>query len=279
MVVYVSTPYIVKNGIKTHNLWKTINHDDAFKKPPKKVGEVNWIDNIDSDAKCVNEVSDMMKKIGYDNVAMKYYFKEPNIEFDKDLRKLATDIDVLEMLKFVSKYKFLDNDADEVLDDVRRNRNVHNLVITKHVANEGNAVSEYESESKYGSDSDDSDFIVDEESLIHDVDVDMQDFNNNTDANVEWMGCKEFVQEVNKVFNAKEDIDFEDFDSGTKSRNKGVRKKAIRQLGKMNNAEAGEIWKENLYVGQEFANSQLIKDMITRVFVEQRRELHLKKND
>ncbi|GKB30483.1 hypothetical protein Tco_0869884, partial [Tanacetum coccineum] len=277
-------------------LREKINHDGAFKKPPKKVDEVNWIDNIDSDSKFVNEVSDMMKMIGYDNVAMKYYFKEPNIEFDKGVRKLATDSDVLEMLKFVSKYKVIDlyaghfvskehvnvdhsiskaiilnepsNEAVKNVDNVlkasktmdnvvhvRRNRNVHNLVITKHVANEGNTVSEHESDSEYGSDSDDSDFIVDEESLIHDVD------------------------EVNEVFNAKEDIDFEDFDSGTKSSNKGVRKKAIRQLGKMNKAEAGEIWKENLYVGQEFANSQLIKDMITRVFVEQRRELHLKKND
>nr|GFC07590.1 transposase, mutator type [Tanacetum cinerariifolium] len=74
------------------------------------------------------------------------------------------------------------------------------------------------------------------------------------DVNVEWMGCKEFVQEVNEMFHAEEDIDFkdfEDFDSGTNSDNEG----------------------------QEFVNSQLIKDMGTRVSVEQRMELHLKKND
>ncbi|GJT60279.1 retrotransposon protein, putative, ty1-copia subclass, partial [Tanacetum coccineum] len=302
-----------------------INHGGAFTKPLKiryKGGEVNWIDNIDSDDYSVNEVSDMMKNIGYDNVAMEYYLKEPNTELDKGLRKLATDSDTLEMLKFVPKYmvidlyvehpvskepmnidhpvseaimlyepnnldEFLYNDVDEVLDDVnalrkllrfsqtggqssnnvdnvgqfsknvdnvvqaRKNKNVHNLVIIKHVANEGNAVSEHESESEYGSDSDDSDFIVDEENLIHDVAVDMQDFNSNTDANVEWMCCKESVQEVNEVFHAEEDIDFEDFDSGTE----------------LDNEE------------KEHANSQLIKDMVTRVYVEQRRELHLKKND
>ncbi|GJZ19396.1 hypothetical protein Tco_0555986 [Tanacetum coccineum] len=105
--------------------------------------------------------------------------------------------------------KFLDNDADELV-QAKRNRNVHNLVITEHVANKGNAVSEDESESEYGSNSDDSDFIVDEENLIHDVD------------------------EVNEVFHVEKDIDFEDFDSGTDSLNEGVRKKAIRQLGKMN---------------------------------------------
>ncbi|GJW34621.1 hypothetical protein Tco_0057541 [Tanacetum coccineum] len=224
-----------------------INHDGAFTKPPKigyEGSKVNWINNIDSDAFSVNEVSDMMKKIVYDNVAMEFYFKESNTELDKGIRKLATDSDVLEMLKFVSKYKvidlyvdhsvckepvnvdhsiskaiilyepsnsdkFLDNDADEASNNVanvvqaRRNRNVHNLVITEHVANKGNSVSEDESKSEYGSNSDDSDFIVDEENLIHDVDVDMQDFNNNTNANVEWMGCKESVQEVNEVFHVE----------------------------------------------------------------------------
>ncbi|GKG54600.1 hypothetical protein Tco_0560255, partial [Tanacetum coccineum] len=42
-----------------------------------------------------------------------------------------------------------------------KNRNVDNVVITVHVANEGNAVSDHESESEYGLDSDDSEFIVD----------------------------------------------------------------------------------------------------------------------
>ncbi|GJZ36831.1 hypothetical protein Tco_0583022 [Tanacetum coccineum] len=104
-----------------------------------------------------------------------------------------------------SMNKFLGNDADEA----RRNKNVHNLVITGTY-------------------------------------VDMKDFNNNINANVEWMGYKESVQEVNEVFLVEEDIDFEDFDSGTHSWNEGVRKKAIRQLGKINKAAAGKIWKENL---------------------------------
>ncbi|GKB38465.1 hypothetical protein Tco_0883407 [Tanacetum coccineum] len=107
-----------------------INHGDAFRKPPK-----------------------IRYKGGYDNVAMEYYFKKPSTELDKGLRKLATDSNVLEMLKFVPKYnvidlyvehpvfkepmnidhsvskaimlyepnnldEFLGNDADEVLDDV-----------------------------------------------------------------------------------------------------------------------------------------------------------------
>ncbi|GJR98634.1 hypothetical protein Tco_0270808 [Tanacetum coccineum] len=60
-----------------------INHGDAFTKPPKiryKGGKVYWIDTIDFDEFFVN----------------------------KGLRKLATDSDVLEMLKFVPKYKVID---------------------------------------------------------------------------------------------------------------------------------------------------------------------------
>nr|GEW11662.1 hypothetical protein [Tanacetum cinerariifolium] len=174
--------------------------------------------------------------------------------------------------------KFLENDTDEVLDDVsedewlqeslrklprfsqcggQSSNNVDNvnkpiqaernrtkdLVITEHVANEGNAVSDDKSESEYGSSSDDSDFIVDEENLIHDLDVDMQDFIKNTNYNVEWIGCEESVQEVNEEFYVEEDTAFEDFDSGTDLENEGVRKKDIRKLGKM--TAAADLFKNS----------------------------------
>ncbi|GKB39154.1 mutator type transposase [Tanacetum coccineum] len=63
------------------------------------------------------------------------------------------------------------------------------------------------------------------------------------------------------------------------------RKKALKMYHKMNKANAsnvessGTTWKENFYVGLKFSNSKQIKEMVTRVAVEQRRELHLKKND
>ncbi|GKG56484.1 hypothetical protein Tco_0579808, partial [Tanacetum coccineum] len=39
-----------------------------------------------------------------------------------------------------------------------------------------------------GSDSEDSDYFVDEENLIEDVDVDMAEFKRHTDHGVEWLG-------------------------------------------------------------------------------------------
>ncbi|GJT51312.1 hypothetical protein Tco_0977469 [Tanacetum coccineum] len=86
------------------------------------------------------------------------------------------------------------------------------------------------------------------------------------------------IEEVNED---EEDIDHEEFDiySATDSDNEDVRKKALRKLAKLNKANDGKIWKENFYFGQQFGNSKLIKQMTTRVCIEQRRELHLKKND
>ncbi|GJZ10958.1 mutator type transposase [Tanacetum coccineum] len=68
-----------------------------------------------------------------------------------------------------------------------------------------------------------SDFLVDPDNMIDDVEVDMVEFRSNIDAKVEWVGSKDIVAVI-------------------------------------------EEYKE-------------IKEMVTRVAVEQRRELHFKKND
>ncbi|GJZ39348.1 mutator type transposase [Tanacetum coccineum] len=116
-----------------------------------------------------------------------------------------------------------------------------------------------------GSNSDDdshrqnSDFLVDPDNMIDDVEVDMVEFRSNIDAKVEWVG-------------------------GSDSKYEGERKKALKMFHKMNKANAsnaessGTTWKENFYVGLKFSNSKEIKKMATRVAVEHIRELHFKKN-
>ncbi|GJZ70249.1 hypothetical protein Tco_0633799 [Tanacetum coccineum] len=88
--------------------------------------------------------------------------------------------------------------------------------------------SENGSDSSSGSDSEDSDYFVDEENLIDDVDVDMAEFKSYTDPDVEWVGCKEKVVEENEVFDLEE-VDHEDFDSGSDS-DEDVRRKALRKV-------------------------------------------------
>ena len=129
------------------------------------------------------------------------------------------------------------------------------------------------------SNSDDSDFVVDEEQMMNIVEVDMAEFKKNIDKNSEWIGCAENVEEVNEVVQ-EDEVDNEELYSGTDSDVEGERRKALRKVARMHKvSEEKSIWKENFFIGQQFASSKLIKDMVTRVAVEQRRQLWLKKND
>ncbi|GKG43273.1 hypothetical protein Tco_0479957, partial [Tanacetum coccineum] len=73
----------------------------------------------------------------------------------------------------------------------------------------------------------------------------------------------------------------EEFDSGSDS-DEGVRRKALRKVDRMNKAIHGKgerVYKEDFFLGEQFATSKLVKDKVTRVSVEQKRQLSLKKND
>ncbi|GJV67662.1 hypothetical protein Tco_1483171 [Tanacetum coccineum] len=100
-------------------------------------------------------------------------------------------------------------------------------------------------------DSDDSDFDVGEEDRIEDVDVDMADFRKHTNGNVEWV----------------------EYD------NECERKKALKKLAKAHRPVDGQMYTENFYVGQTLANKQLIKAMVSRISVEQRRQLYFTRNE
>ncbi|GJX16108.1 hypothetical protein Tco_0216940 [Tanacetum coccineum] len=95
------------------------NHGVLFTKPPKiryKGGKVNWIDNIDSDAFSFNK--EMLKFVSkykvIDLYVDHYVCKEPvNVDYSISKAIIAYEPSYLD--------KFLDNDADEVLDDVSEN--------------------------------------------------------------------------------------------------------------------------------------------------------------
>ncbi|GKA99822.1 mutator type transposase [Tanacetum coccineum] len=108
----------------------------------------------------------------------------------------------------------------------------------------------------------------------------MASFKRHIDPGVEWLGCKENVLEENEVFELEE-VDHEEFDSRSDS-DEGVRRKALRKVARMNKAIQGKgerVYKEDFFLGEQFATSKLVKDKVTRVSVEQRRQLSLKKND
>ena len=128
-------------------------------------------------------------------------------------------------------------------------------------------------------DSDDSDFVVDEEQMMNIVEVDMAEFKKNIDKNSEWIGCAENIEEDNEVVQ-EDEVDNDELYSGTDSDVECERRKALRKVARMHKvSEEKSIWKEIFFIGQQFASSKLIKEMVTRVAVEQRRQLWLKKND
>ncbi|GJR18375.1 hypothetical protein Tco_0966902 [Tanacetum coccineum] len=105
----------------------------------------------------------------------------------------------------------------------------------------------------------DEDVMVDEDNIIKDVQVDMGDFRRKYNKNVEWEGFTEHQVEHNDDFE-DEELNLEDFDSEIdceddveEERNKALRKK--------------------------FGNKSLVLKIVSKVVVEQRRQLHVFKND
>nr|GEY10662.1 transposase, MuDR [Tanacetum cinerariifolium] len=265
-----------------------------------KGGKVNWVDDIDSDIFSIVKVTSMIKELGYENPFMAYYYKKPNTNLDNGHTELAVDKDVCEMLMYVDKFKVIELYTDHFVNkkhvfiqeplvlgttsepnepDIGSSSEVE-VDVGSENGSGSDSSSENGSDSSSGSDSEDSDYFLDEENLIDDVDVDMAEFKSHTDPDVEWVGCKETVVEETKVFDLEE-VDHEDFDTGSDS-DEDVRRKALRKVVRMNKAKfsKGEtIWKENFFVGEQFATSKLVKEKVTRVSVEQRRQLWLKKND
>jgi hypothetical protein len=129
--------------------------------------------------------------------------------------------------------------------------------------------------------SDDSDFDMEGENSIGDFEVDMEDFRKHTDANVEWVGCNEAQNETveeNEPCLEKEDL--EAFGSGTDSDDpESNRKRALKKLANQHKPVDGKFYSDNFFVGQSFGNKGLIKEMVTRISVESRRDIYLKKND
>ncbi|GKA85510.1 hypothetical protein Tco_0807164 [Tanacetum coccineum] len=215
---------------------------------------------------------------------MAYYYKKPNTDVDNGLTELAIDKDACEMLMYVDKFKVIElythhsvnkkhvliqeplgtaskpNEPDigygseaEVDVSQQPSRKEVGESSRKKVgqSSKNGSGSENGSDSSSGSDSEDNDYFVDEENLIDDVNVDMAEFKSHTDPDVEWVGCKEKVVEENEVFDLEE-VDHEDFDSGSDS-DEDVRRKALRKVGRMNQAKISKgetTCKENFFVGE-----------------------------
>nr|GEV32783.1 hypothetical protein [Tanacetum cinerariifolium] len=224
---------------------------------------------------------------------LKYVEKYKGIDLyvDHSVTKETVNVDESLLVNELDNELFIgneilgDNDED-VIEDVSEDKGQSSRNESMNVEDDRDDGSNSDdgSASDDDSDSQDSDFFVDPDNMIDDVDVDMAEFRSNIDANVEWVGSKAIVTTEEEEFE-EEEVNHDELDSGSDSEYEGERKKALKMYHKINKANAfnaesgGTTWKENFYVGLKFSNRKEIKEIVTRVVVEQRRELHLKKND
>ena len=104
-----------------------INHGGHFTyypgpkrtRTPRRVykgGDADWFDDVDADGFSVIEVSGMLKELGYVNPKMKVYFKRPTDDLDKGLEPLFKDVDVLDMMTYVHKFKLMEVFVEHPID-------------------------------------------------------------------------------------------------------------------------------------------------------------------
>ncbi|GKF53923.1 hypothetical protein Tco_0160833, partial [Tanacetum coccineum] len=201
----------------------------------------------------------MLVGLGYVNPKMEYWYKMP----DKDaLVPLSNDSDILRFTKNILPI-FCDLDPDvgepsEVpnvgehneVPNVGEPNEVPNVVDQTKISNDA----EHSDGSEESDDSDDTDFNVDLEDRIEDVEVDMVEDTQPVEA---------------EVF---EDLDLKDFDSASDPDDiDSNRKKALKMLARKHKPVDGNIYSDNFYCVQTFANKELIKQMVSRLAVENRR--------
>ena len=177
--------------------------------------------------------------------------------------------------------KDLGNDA--TLTDHMENDLGNDATLTDHMEND--LVNDANDFGKFGElesdndESDDSDFFVDIENILDDINVDMQDFEMNIDKDVEWVGgSSNTVVDEGTQDEALEVIntDFLASDSSSDEGINGQRKKSIRAIQRAHENDEALV-SEPFYIFQKFGSAKEFEDKVKLHAIETKRELALKK--
>ncbi|KAJ9568363.1 hypothetical protein OSB04_004329 [Centaurea solstitialis] len=113
-----------------------IHHGGRFTNTPGRQylgGKTHYVELVDTDTFSVHELQDMMHEIGYTTPRPTYYhFLVPGKDLDNGLHALGSDMDILEFLKFVPKYKVFEIYTEHwvsKLNTYNRSPGVSNVVI------------------------------------------------------------------------------------------------------------------------------------------------------
>nr|GFC44333.1 hypothetical protein [Tanacetum cinerariifolium] len=108
----------------------------------------------------------------------------PNNNLDHGLQALGNDADVMNLVRYIDKYRLIEGPSLNDEEDVNEDEN--GIESNEEDVNEDKTGSE----SSESGGSEDNDYIVDEDNVINEVDVDMQEFYQNIEKDVEWVGPK-----------------------------------------------------------------------------------------
>ncbi|PWA87082.1 transposase, MuDR [Artemisia annua] len=121
---------------------------------------------------------------------------------------------------------------------------------------------------------------VDDEHVLNEVDVDMKDFYEHTDKEVEWIGCSNGFAEIPVECVVEEDFDLDDFDSASDTEElEVVRNKALRELRREHEKQGSVENIEPFFLGKLFSEKDRIRKLVYAHAVATRRQLYIWKND
>nr|GEU80519.1 hypothetical protein [Tanacetum cinerariifolium] len=276
----------IKNDLNLFTL--KVNHGGVFTyvygpkrtRAPRRVykgGNADWFDDVDANGFFVLEVSGMVKELGYENPKMKFYYMKPTADLDKGLEPLSKDIDVLDMLSYVNKYKlmevFIEHHVDNfVMDTIDLEQedasaglgdeNVGNLANDLGYGNVGNVSNDLRDENVEEFDplfsyppmqTDNNEGSGHNEGSDNNEGSDHNEASDNNEGVIIMSSTEPEPQAENNENLVYEEVDLEDFDSEIDSdEDEAERMKALRKLGKCYKPVDGNTYTENFYVSQTF---------------------------
>ncbi|GJW28096.1 mutator type transposase [Tanacetum coccineum] len=234
---------------------------------------------VDVDLFSIVDLNDMLEILGYKKRSGIYYhYKIPDSNLDFGLKELRNDQDVLNLISQTTNHKLIEiycehenTDLEVVFEEstpmtsnigtvnkraAKKSSRLPLLLMgDESEANDDSIKEKYvemendedndidkdvSSDMEVSSDSEDSDW-VDEEHILNEVEVDMKDFFEYTDKDVEWTGCNKGNTEIPIEDFVPEFVDLDDFHSASESDTEleGRRKKALRKLRKEH--EQGQV--------------------------------------
>nr|KAJ0225055.1 hypothetical protein LSAT_V11C100025760 [Lactuca sativa] len=149
--------------------------------------------------------------------------------------------------------------------------------------NESEVESKERSETEHEDDSDDSDYWVDEDNVIEDVEVDMRDFNMSIDTEVEFLDKRARNPRQHESDEEADELDVIDndaFDSMDEDSDQDRKRRAVlKQLSKEKSCSLGEVHKCHFKIGQKYNSKQELKEKIKMHALETKKNIAFKKND